>query len=90
MRSSVRAVTGVEAGGFSSCGRSLGAEGTILALTRVMAASHRGVVMENEHNTLPQVPVSNWTLATGTRPGERHVYRSDRRGELPLPESRRG
>jgi hypothetical protein len=48
------------------------------------------VVMENEHNTLPQVPVSNWTLATGTRPGERHVYRSDRRDELPPPESRRG
>jgi len=54
-----------------------------------MAASHRGVIMENE-NKLPQVPVSDWTLATGTRPFERHVYRSDRRDELPPPESRRG
>jgi hypothetical protein len=46
--------------------------------------------MENENNTFPQVPVSNWTLATGTRPGERYVYRSDRRDELPPAESRRG
>jgi hypothetical protein len=26
--------------------------------------------MTNEHNA-----VSNWTLATGTKPGERYVYR---------------
>jgi|RhiMetdeSRZDD1v2_1073273.scaffolds.fasta_scaffold2500981_2 hypothetical protein len=26
------------------------------------------------------VPVSNWTLATGTKPGERHVY-------APVPQS---
>lgn len=26
--------------------------------------------MTNEHNA-----VSNWTMATGTKPGERHVYR---------------
>jgi hypothetical protein len=45
--------------------------------------------MENENNKLPQVPVSDWTLATGTRPFERHVYRSDRRDELPPPEPRR-
>ena len=29
--------------------------------------------MSSENNT-PDVAVSNWTLATGTRPGERHVY----------------
>jgi hypothetical protein len=29
--------------------------------------------MTNEHNT-SNVRVSNWTLATGTRPGERYVY----------------
>jgi hypothetical protein len=46
--------------------------------------------MENENDKLPQVPVSDWTLATGTRPGERHVYRGDRPDELPAPESRRG
>jgi hypothetical protein len=26
--------------------------------------------MTNQHNA-----VSNWTMATGTKPGERHVYR---------------
>jgi hypothetical protein len=29
--------------------------------------------MTNEHNTT-DVPISNWTLATGTRPGARYVY----------------
>lgn len=29
--------------------------------------------MLNE-SSRPGIPVSNWTLATGTRPGERHVY----------------
>ena len=30
--------------------------------------------MTNEHNTT-DVPISNWTLATGTKPGARYVYR---------------
>ena len=29
--------------------------------------------MTNEHNTT-DVPISNWTLATGTKPGARYVY----------------
>ena len=29
--------------------------------------------MENA-NQASEIPVSNWTLATGTRPWERHVY----------------
>ena len=29
--------------------------------------------MTNEHNTA-DVQISNWTLATGTTPGARHVY----------------
>jgi len=32
-----------------------------------------GKDMENA-NQPSEVPVSNWTLATGTRPGERHIY----------------
>jgi hypothetical protein len=43
--------------------------------------------MENEDQT-KRVPISNWTLATGARPGERHVYPSDRREGLPPPEGR--
>ena len=36
--------------------------------------------MTNDHNA-----VSNWTMATGTKPGERHVYR-----DVPSnPETRR-
>jgi hypothetical protein len=26
------------------------------------------------HDTTSDVRLSNWTLATGTKPGERHVY----------------
>ena len=33
--------------------------------------------MENE-NAVLEVPVSNWTLATGTRPGQRDVWFGDR------------
>jgi hypothetical protein len=29
--------------------------------------------MTNEHN-MTEVPISNWTLATGTKPGARYVY----------------
>ena len=29
--------------------------------------------MTNEHN-ITDVPISNWTLATGTKPGARYVY----------------
>jgi hypothetical protein len=29
--------------------------------------------MTNDNNT-SNVPISNWTLATATRPGERYVY----------------
>jgi hypothetical protein len=35
--------------------------------------------MTNEHNTT-DVPISNWTLATGTRPGARYVYSPATRG----------
>lgn len=42
--------------------------------------------MPNENNG-PHVPVSNWTLATGTKPGERHVLprmsHSDARHSVP-------
>jgi hypothetical protein len=38
-----------------------------------MAIGHSGGLMENA-NQSSQVQVSNWTLATGTQPGERHVY----------------
>jgi hypothetical protein len=31
--------------------------------------------MTNEDNTT-DVPISNWTLATGTKPGARYVYSS--------------
>jgi len=45
--------------------------------------------MEND-NQMKRIPVSNWTLATGTRPGERYVYSGERReGSLP-PGGRRG
>jgi hypothetical protein len=30
--------------------------------------------MTNEDNTTTDVPISNWTLATGTKPGARYVY----------------
>jgi hypothetical protein len=45
--------------------------------------------MENANKT-SEVPVSNWTLATGTRPGERHVFPSAQRDQLspPAPERR--
>jgi hypothetical protein len=45
--------------------------------------------MEND-NLSTQIPVSNWTLATGTRPGERYVYSSERHKGSPSPEGRRG
>jgi hypothetical protein len=45
--------------------------GTIFA---VRSAVHKKEqVMTSKHDAL-HMPVSNWTLATGTRPGERHVY----------------
>jgi hypothetical protein len=45
--------------------------------------------MENDDQA-KRIPVSNWTLATGTRPGERYVYLHERReGSLPS-EDRRG
>jgi hypothetical protein len=43
--------------------------------------------MENE-DQLKRVPISNWTLATGARPGERHVYSIERREESRPPEGR--
>jgi hypothetical protein len=46
--------------------------------------------MTNEHNTT-DVPISNWTLATGTKPGARDVYsprtRSTARHVAPEPKS---
>jgi MoxR-like ATPase len=55
-----------------------------------MAAGHcEDGFMEND-NQMKRIPVSNWTLATGTRPGERYVYSGERReGSLP-PGGRRG
>jgi hypothetical protein len=38
--------------------------------------------MENDDQIKP-IPVSNWTLATGTRPGERYVYSHERREGSP-------
>jgi hypothetical protein len=31
------------------------------------------------------VPISNWTLATGSKPGERHVYRDTPRNPVTHP-----
>ena len=47
--------------------------------------------MENA-NQASEIPVSNWTLATGTRPGERHVYPAAHRDAAgaPAPERHRG
>jgi hypothetical protein len=60
--------------------------GTILAL--VSNAVLEGLVM-NENNP-SDVRVSNWTQATGTRPGERDVYPSVRQdiAPRPVPETR--
>jgi hypothetical protein len=33
-----------------------------------------GERMTNDHNTADATRVSNWTLATGTKPGARDVY----------------
>jgi hypothetical protein len=38
-----------------------------------MAIGSGGNDMENAHHQ-SEVPVSNWTLATGTRPGERQIH----------------
>jgi hypothetical protein len=46
-----------------------------------------------EHENQPsEIRVSNWTLATGTRPGERHVVPNVQRdGAAPtVPDGRRG
>ena len=47
--------------------------------------------MTNEDNTT-DVPISNWTLATGTKPGARYVYspptRSTARHVEPKPSRR--
>jgi hypothetical protein len=51
--------------------------GTILADAIANRQAMKEWFMENE-NQVPQVRVSNWTLATGTRPGERDVWSSDR------------
>ena len=47
--------------------------------------------MENA-NQASEVQVSNWTLATGTQPGERHVYPAAQRDAscAPAPERGRG
>lgn len=45
--------------------------------------------MENDVQ-MKRIPVSDWTLATGTRPGERYVYSRERREGTPPPEDRRG
>jgi len=45
--------------------------------------------MEND-NQMKRIPVSNWTLATGTRPGERYVYSRERLEGSPPSDGRRG
>ena len=40
--------------------------------------------MTNEDNTADATRVSNWTLATGTKPGAREVYSPPRRAPLPV------
>ena len=47
--------------------------------------------MENASQA-SEIPVSNRTLATGTRPGERHVYPAAHReaARAPAPERHRG
>jgi hypothetical protein len=56
--------------------------GTILAFDQ---AGTGGIDIMNGNNP-SDVRVSNWTLATGTRPGERHVYPSLPQDDLhPLP-----
>ena len=50
--------------------------GTILAHA-INGQAMKEWFMENE-NQVPEVRVSNWTLATGTRPGERDVWSSER------------
>ena len=41
--------------------------------------------MTNEDNTA-NVPISNWTLATGTKPGARYVYAPDSTSTAPRAE----
>jgi hypothetical protein len=38
--------------------------------------------MTSENNQ-SGVRISNWTLATGTRPGERHVYQAEPKTTMP-------
>jgi hypothetical protein len=55
-----------------------------------MAIGHTGDQMENA-NQASEVQVSNWSLATGTQPGERHVYPAALRdaSRAPAPEDPR-
>ena len=41
--------------------------------------------MTSENNE-SSVRISNWTLATGTRPGERHVYQAEPKTTVPSSE----
>jgi len=60
--------------------------------TLAMAIGHRGNGSMENANQPSEVPVSNWTLATGTRPGERHIYPAAQRDVscAPAPEVRCG
>ena len=60
--------------------------GTVLAGYPAMAIGRWGNDMENA-NQPSEVPVSNWTLATGTRPGERHIYPAAQRDASCAPAS---
>ena len=45
----------------------------------------------DRENQASEVRVSNWTLATGTRPGERYVFPDRRDDSAPKPpDDRRG
>jgi hypothetical protein len=55
-----------------------------------MAIGHRGNDEMENANQPSEVPVSNWTLATGTRPGERHIGPAAQRDVSPAPQGGRG